>query len=97
MQAICTLHQNAAKFAIINEPGESVRFYERLFAIWRALTEFQQNNPQKAQSNSSSTTALRQALQEYITLLARLERHERAALIREAIEQFSAAEANGQK
>jgi hypothetical protein len=79
-EAVRVLHENARKFAIIDEPGDAVRFYERLFSLWRTLCA------KRSSSISAETSdSFKLALNEYIVLLEKLERHERAEAVRRAL------------
>lgn len=78
-EAIQVIASNARKFAIIDEPGESARNYERLFAIWRAVIG------NGTQLSDESANLLKTALGEYIQLLEKLERHERVRTVRDTM------------
>lgn len=75
--ALRTLHENARKFVIIDEPGEAARFYERIFSLWRAVASRDVSADLKVQFTS--------ALAEYIELLSKLGRHERVATVYDAM------------
>jgi hypothetical protein len=76
-EALKLLHDNARKFAIIDEPGESARFYERIFSLWRTIATQPVASDTKAQFAA--------ALSEYIELLSKLGRHERVATVYDAM------------
>lgn len=76
-EALKTLHETARKFALIDEPGEAARYYERVFTLWR--------NARRDELSGGVKTRFADALAEYIELLRKLERHERALTVFEAM------------
>lgn len=74
-ESLRILADNARKFVIIDDTGEAVRFYERIFSLWRTLKEKQ------ASLSPECHQAFRHALTEYADLLQKLQRKERLELI----------------
>jgi hypothetical protein len=76
-EALKTLHENARKFTLIDEPGEAARYYERVFSLWK--------NAKRDSLDSSVKARFADALAEYVELLRKMERHERAMTVFEAM------------
>lgn len=75
--ALKVLHENARKFTLIDEPGEAARYYERVFTLWR--------NAKRDELARNVRARFTAALAEYVELLRKLERHERALTVYEAM------------
>jgi len=73
---IRTLYEQASKFSQIDEPGEAVRFYERILQILRTLAE--NGHGTAFGAHQTFCTSL---LKEYKQLLVTLNRTERAAFV----------------
>lgn len=83
-EALKVLGSNASKFALIDETGESVRFYERIFSIWKTIKA----HPD-ASLSPDAKAVFKFALTEYDQLLTKLKRDERAQEVRLAIREVS--------
>jgi hypothetical protein len=76
-EALKIVHENARKFTLIDEPGEAARYYERVFTLWR--------NARRDTLDGKVKARFADALAEYVELLRKMERHERAMTVFEAM------------
>lgn len=84
-RAVEILLAAARKFAAVDLPEESARFFERLYQI------LQTSLSNGYQPNDRQIDFFRSIIEEYCHLLLRLERHERLAVMRQILTELQQA------